>query len=94
MTPPGPAPIMPLNLAGPELPQDVISIQAQKLNAVEDDRKLLCARLAQLEATVQDRDRELREAWHPGLRTERDLGGRIPVHVQGLEPVGRHARVA
>jgi hypothetical protein len=69
VTGPGPTPILPLNLAGPESPQDVISFQSQKLNAAEDERKLLAARLAQLEATLQDRDRaqaetieEIREA--------------------------------
>jgi hypothetical protein len=73
VTPPGPAPIMPLNLAGPESPQDVISMQAQKLKAVEDDRKLLAARLAQLEATVQDRDRELREAQEDITKTSEEI---------------------
>jgi hypothetical protein len=69
----GPAPFLPLNLAGPESPQDVISFQAQKLNAVEDDRKLLAARMAQLEATLQEKDRALAEAADDVIKTGEEI---------------------
>jgi hypothetical protein len=58
----GPAPILPLNLAGPESPQDAISLQEQKLNAAEDERRLLAGRLAQLKAVLKDKERALAEA--------------------------------
>jgi hypothetical protein len=62
VTGPGPAPILPLNLAGPESPQDVISLQNQKLSAMDDDRKLLAARLMQREAELQEKEKALAEA--------------------------------
>ena len=59
---PGPSPILPLNLAAPESPQDVISMQSQKLAAADDDRKLLAARLAQLEASLIEKEKALADA--------------------------------
>jgi hypothetical protein len=73
VTGPGPAPVLPLNLAGPESPQDVISMQVQKLNAAEDDRKLLAARLAQLDAVVQDKERALAEATDDIAKTGEEI---------------------
>lgn len=61
VTGPGPAPILPLNLVPPESPQDQISLLSQKLAGFDDDRKLLAARLAQVEATLQDREKALGE---------------------------------
>ena len=34
------------------------------------------------------------QARYPGFRTERDARSRLPVHLQGLEPVGRYAGMA
>ncbi len=74
VTGPGPAPVLPLNLAGPESPQDVISAQAQSLKAAEDDRKLLSARMAQLEALLQDKERALAEAADDITKTGEEVG--------------------
>jgi hypothetical protein len=71
---PGPAPILPLNLAGPESPQDVISLQSQKLSAADDDRKLLAARLAQLEATLIEKEQALKDASDDITKTEDEVG--------------------
>jgi len=71
---PGPAPILPLNLVGPESPQDVISLQSQKLAAADDDRKLLAARLAQLEATLIEKERALTDASDDITKTEDEVG--------------------
>jgi hypothetical protein len=61
VTGPGPAPISPLNLAGPESPQDVISLQAQRLNDAVTDHNALTARIAQLEALLQEKESGLNE---------------------------------
>ena len=53
----GPAPIMPLNLVGPDSPLDQVSLLTQKLAATDDDRKILAARLAQYEMLLADRER-------------------------------------
>jgi hypothetical protein len=74
VTGPGPSPVMPLNLAGPDSPQDVISIQAQSLKAAEDDHKLLAARLLQLEAALQDKEKALAEAAEDITRTADEVG--------------------
>jgi hypothetical protein len=73
VTGPGPAPVLPLNLAGPESPQDLISMQAQSLNAAADDRKLMAARMMQLEAALQDKEKAIAEAIDDVTRTGEDL---------------------
>jgi hypothetical protein len=73
VTPPGASPVLPLNLAGPESPQDLISLQQQSLKAADDDRKLLAARVLQLEATIQDKEKAINEAIDDVGRTGEDL---------------------
>ncbi len=56
------APILPLNLTPAESPQDAISLLSQRLAANDDDRKVLAARLAQVETTLQEREKALDDA--------------------------------
>ncbi len=70
---PGPTPILPLNLAGPESPQDVISLQSQKLAAADDDRKLLAARLLQLQTALNEKEDGLAAASKDITKTEVEI---------------------
>jgi hypothetical protein len=62
VTGPGPSPIMPLNLVGPESPQDQISLLQQNMKELLDNRNLVAARLAQVEADLRVREGQLGEA--------------------------------
>lgn len=57
-----PAPILPLNLTPPESPQDAISLLSQRLAANDDERKVLAARLAQIELLLREKEKALDEA--------------------------------
>jgi hypothetical protein len=57
-----PAPILPLNLTPPESPQDAISLLSQRLAANDDERKVLAARLAQIELVLREKEKALDEA--------------------------------
>ncbi|HKI37323.1 MAG TPA: hypothetical protein VKA46_36050 [Gemmataceae bacterium] len=74
---PGPAPILPLNLAGPESPNDLISLQAQKLNDADQEHHLLAARLADLELMLQDRDKSLAEATDEIRKASEDINRKL-----------------
>ncbi len=74
VTPPGPAPVLPLNLNGPESPQDLVSMQQQNLTTLKDERNLLAARVLQLEATITDKEKAINEAIDDVTRTGEDLG--------------------